>query len=97
MDFKSTNLQVDGDIQRPTTAALSGCLYATFVIVLSGGMLFVNAFLCLTIYAALPRVQSEDLAARIGQMFFFVAPVVLMVVEWNLLDRVQRLFRQQST
>jgi len=92
MDFK-----LDGSTQRPTTAALSGCLYATFVIVLSGGMLFVNAFLCLTIYAALPRVQSEDLAARIGQMFFFVAPVALMVVEWNLLDRVQRLFSQKST
>lgn len=97
MDIKSKVKQLDGGSEQPTTAALSGCLYATFVIALSGGMLFVNAFLCLTIYAALPRVQSEDLAARIGQMFFFVAPVALMVVEWNLLDRVQRLFRQQAT
>jgi hypothetical protein len=96
MEAKLKTPKLEGDSERPTTSALSGCLYATFVIVLSGGMLFVNAFLCLTIYAALPRVQSEDLAARIGQMFFFVAPVALMVVEWNLLDRVQRLFRQQA-
>ena len=78
------------------TSTLSGCLYATFVILVSGGMLLVNAFLCLSIYAALPKYENEAISSRVGQLFFFVAPVMLMVVEWNLLDRVQRLFGRQS-
>ncbi len=97
MSFESKETQLASTEEHPAVGALSGCLYAVFVIALSGGMLLVNAFLCLTIYAALPKVQSEDIAARIGQMFFFIAPVVLMVVEWNLLDRVQRLFLRRNS
>ena len=78
------------------TGALSGGLYVLFVICLSGGMMLINAFLCLTIYAAIPKPENEELSARAGQMFFFVAPVLLMLLEWNLLDRVQRLFSNRD-
>lgn len=93
MTYQPEASEADALTERPVASALSGCLYAVFVISMSGGMLLINAFLCLTIYAALPKVESEEISSRIGQMFFFVAPVLLMVVEWNLLDRVQRLFR----
>lgn len=76
--------------------ALSGSLYVLFVVCLSGGMMLVNAFLCLTIYAAIPKPESKEIADRAGQMFFFVVPVLLMLLEWNLLDRVQRLFSKQA-
>jgi hypothetical protein len=82
----------DSFAQRPVRSALSGCLYVAFVVVVSVALLLVNALLCLTIYGAIPKSGDEDLAARLGQLFFFVAPVLLLIVEWNLLDRLQRLF-----
>jgi hypothetical protein len=86
----------DSQKERPFTAAISGCLYAALVITVSAGMLLTNAFLCLTIYAAIPKYGNEDLTSRLGQLFFIVAPVILMVVEWNLLDRVNYLFRSRT-
>lgn len=85
------------DPQKPsqTAGAMSSCLYVLFVISLSGGMMLMNAFLCLMIYSALPKFESQEISSRVGQMYFFIAPVLLMVVEWNLLDRVQRLFVHQ--
>lgn len=82
--------------ERPVRSALSGCLYVGLVVVTSIGLLLVNALLCLTIYGAVPKPGNEELVARIGQMFFFVAPVLLLIVEWNLLDRLQRLFHRRA-
>ena len=96
MSFESDGTKLGSYSDRPATGALSGCLYAVFVIVVSGGMLLMNAFVCLMVYAALPKLQSEDISARIGQMFFFVVPIMLLVVEWNLLDRLQRLFQRHT-
>ncbi len=96
MTYGQEPLPVESTSERPFTGAVSGCLYAVAVIALSGGMLLVNAFLCLTVYSAFPKYENEAIEARIGQLFFFVAPVLLMVVEWNLLDRVLRLFGRQS-
>ena len=93
-----TNLSNDRDSfsERPLTSALSGCLYAMFVVLISVAMLFVNALLCLTIYAAIPKSGNEEVMARIGQLFFFIAPLLLLILEWNLLDRLQRLFRMSA-
>lgn len=77
--------------ERPVASAMSGCLYATFVIAVSGAMLLVNAMLCLSIYSAFPKSDDLQIAPRLGQLFFFVAPVLLMILEWNLLDRLQRM------
>ena len=96
MAFDLERNELKAEAERSVAGALSGCMYATFIIVISGGMLLVNAFLCLTIYAALPKIESPEIAVRVEQMFYFVAPVLLMVVEWNLLDRVQRLFRNDE-
>lgn len=82
----------DSFARRPVRSALSGCLYVAFVVIVSVGLLLINALLCLTIYGAIPKSGSEELSARMGQLFFFVAPVLLLIVEWNLLDRLHRLF-----
>lgn len=75
---------------------MSGCLYVTFVVAVSAGFMLVNALLCVTIYSAIPKGGDDEVFARGGQLFFFIAPVVLLLVEWNLLDRLQRLFRGRS-
>lgn len=87
---------VDSFTERPVRSALSGCLYATFVVSVSVGLLLVNALLCLTIYAAIPKSGNEALTSRLGQLFFFIAPVLLLLVQWNLLDRLQRLFSRRG-
>lgn len=86
---------VDSFTEQPLRSALSGCLYAAFVVSVSVGLLLVNALLCLTIYGAVPKLGSDEVTSRLGQLFFFVAPVLLLLVEWNLLDRLQRLFRSR--
>ena len=80
--------------ERPLVNAASGCLYALYVVGISGGLLFLNALFCLTIYPLLPKASSEQVSSRVGQMFYFIVPVLLLVVEWNLYDRIQRLFRR---
>lgn len=72
----------------------SGCLYACYVVLLSSGMLFLNALFCLAAFAAIPKPDDQT-TSRIGQLFFFVVPVLMLIVEWNLLDRLQRLFRRE--
>jgi len=86
----------DSFAQRPVRSALSGCLYAAFVVIVSAGLLLVNALLCITIQGVLPKPSNEALAARLGQLFFFVVPVGLLIVQWNLLDRLQRLFHRDK-
>lgn len=88
---------VDSVTERPIASVASGCLYSFYVVGLSAGMLFLNALFCLAIYALLPKVEDEQIASRLGQLFFFVVPVLMLIVEWNLLDRLQRLFRSGAT
>ncbi len=78
--------------QHPLLNTLSVCLYIVFVVSVSAGLLFVNALLCLTIFAAVPKPFGEPLTSQLGQIFFFGAPILLLLVQWNLLDRLQRLF-----
>ncbi len=86
--------QVDSDsfADRPITSALSGLFYAAIVITVSVCMLLVNALACLTIYSVIPPFAPKEIMDRIGQFFFFTAPLVLMLLEWNLVDRVGRIF-----
>lgn len=92
MEPSSIADETDSFTDRPFASALSGFFYATFVISISIAMLLVNALLCLTIYSAIPDYGPGELSARVGQFFYFVAPVVLMVLEWHLIDRVRRMF-----
>ncbi len=95
MDSNGITPSGDSVADRPLQSALSGCLYVAFVVAVSVFLLLVNALLCLTIYGAVPKPDNDALVSRVGQLFFFVAPVLLLIVEWNLLDRLQRLFRSQ--
>ena len=89
--------QFDLVTERPVVSVVSGCLYAVIVVALSGGMLFLNALFCLAIYSLLPKVGDEQIASRIGQMIFFVLPLVMLLLEWHLIDRIQRLFRSDQS
>lgn len=86
----------DSFAERPVRSALSGCFYVAFVVSVSVGLVLVNALLCVTIYSAIPKPNNDEMTARVGQLFFFIAPVLLLIVQWNLLDRLQRLFRKQD-
>ncbi len=76
-------------------------LYGSYVISVSGLMLVINAVLCLSAHSALmlfgPAWLTENpvVAPRAAQLFFFIVPVLLMVVEWNLVDRIYNLFASQ--
>ncbi len=87
---------IDSFADRPVTSALSGLLYAAFVIAVSVGMLLLNALFCLTVYSSIPEYADEEIMDRVGQFFYFVAPVALMVVEWHLIDRIRRLLRSSA-
>jgi hypothetical protein len=69
---------------------------------ISGMMLVLNAILCLSAHSAILLFGPEWLtknpivAPRAGQLFFFIVPVALMVLEWNLLDRLGNLFRRDD-
>ncbi len=82
---------------------VSATCYAIFVVGVSALMLVLNAVMCLSAHTALTLFGPEfitknpEIAPRASQMFYFIAPVVLMVLEWTLLDRLFRLFNKDET
>jgi hypothetical protein len=82
--------------EAPLTNITSGCLYAAYVVGLSAGLLFLNALFCLSVYGLLPFSENDPMSSRIGQLFFFIVPLLMLIVEWNLLDRLRRLLRLDS-
>ena len=87
--------------QEPSSLAtsLSGCAYLLMVLSITTGMLIVNAIVCLSIHSAIMRMSSEwlgeaPLAPHLGQLFFFLVPILLTIIQWDLLDRLDRLFRR---
>ena len=91
------------ETQAVLTSALASCTYAAYVVGVSALMLILNSVLCLSAHSALSLFGPEWLMKnpvvqpRASQMFYFLAPVVLMLVEWNLLDRIQRLFSAEQS
>jgi hypothetical protein len=85
------------------SSTVSSLAYATYVVGVSALMLILNSVLCLSAHSALtlfgPEWLTKDptVQPRASQMFYFLAPVVLMVIEWNLLDRIHRLFSTEQT
>jgi hypothetical protein len=102
MPSKSETTSSLPQAQSMFSSALSSCVYATYVVGMSALMLVLNSVLCLSAHSALTLFGPEWLMKnpavqpRASQMFYFVAPVLLMVVEWNLLDRIQRLFSAEK-
>ncbi len=98
MPNSTENSRTQAPTQSMFVAALSSSAYATYIVGMSALMLILNSVLCLSAHSAFTLFGPEWLTKnpavqpRASQMFYFLAPVVLMVVEWNLLDRIQRLF-----
>ena len=94
---ESAKSEADG-----ATNMIPSVLYATYVVIVSAMMLILNSIMCLSAHSALTLFGPEWLTKnptiypRASQMFYFLAPVVLMVLEWNLLDRIQRLFNSEQ-
>lgn len=91
----------DSSGQEPNSLAtsLSGCAYLLVVLSITTGMLIVNAIVCLSIHSAFMSMNpggldNSTLAPHLGQLFFFLVPILLTVIQWNLLDRLDRLFRR---
>lgn len=89
--------QLDTVTERPLISVTSGCLYAFFVVGLSATLLFLNALACLAAYPYFPSVGDEQIGAKLGQLFFFMVPLIMLIVEWHLIDRLQRMFRSNKT
>lgn len=93
-------LESSGDEPNSLRTSLSGCGYLLYVLLVTTGMLIINAIVCLSIYSAVmnfgPKYLRDDsgIAPHIGQLFFFIVPILLTIVQWNLLDRLSRIFRK---
>ena len=80
--------------------SLSGCAYLFVLLAITTGMLIVNAIVCLSIHSVFMTfgpswlVDNASIAPHVGQLFFFVVPILLTILQWNLLDRLDRLFRR---
>lgn len=89
-----------GEEPNSLTTSLSGCAFLLLILVVTTGMLIVNAVVCLSVHSAFMMfgpsviVDNASLAPYIGQLFYFLVPVLLTIIQWNLLDRLNRLFRK---
>jgi hypothetical protein len=81
------------------STAAGGCGFLLYFLAVTTGMLIVNAIVCLSIHSAVmsfgPQYMRDTsgLGPHLAQLFFYIVPVVLTVLQWNLLDRLNRLFR----
>ncbi len=88
-----------GESPNNARTAATGCFYLVFLLGVTTCMLIINAIVCLSIHSALMSLGPAFLRDKtgpgphLGQLFFFIVPVVLTIVQWNLLDRLNRLFR----
>ena len=79
----------------------TGCLYLLAILAVTTGMLVVNAVVCLSVHSVFKNfgpsaiVDNPSIAPHVYQLFFFVVPVLLTIVEWNWLDRLSRMFLQR--
>ena len=66
-----------------------GCGYLLLVCLIACVLLVVNAIVVRAVYVSfLPDTPSTDTEKRIGRAVMFVGPIVLLVIEWTLIDRI---------
>ena len=76
----------------------AGCLIATGSAVLTGFLLFINGSLVMAILAALAQSGPEWMAKpAFSQFMLFAMPVLLVVIEWMMIDYVRTRFRQRPS
>jgi hypothetical protein len=89
-----------GEEPNSLMTALSGCAFLLYVLLITTGMLIINAVVCLSVHSAFMTfgpsslVQNPGIAPYVGQLFYFLVPILLTIIQWNLLDRLNRLFRR---
>lgn len=92
---------IDEMTSRPSglASSVTGCGYLLFVLAVTTVMLIINAIVCLSIHSAVmsfgPSYMQDKsgLGPHVAQLFFFLAPVMLTILQWNLLDRLNRIMR----
>jgi uncharacterized membrane protein YhdT len=76
----------------------AGCLIATGSAVLTGFLLFINGSLVMAILAAFAQSGPEWMAKpAFSQFMLFAMPVLLVVIEWMMIDYVRTRFRQRPS
>ncbi len=72
-----------------STGISHGCLFAVIATLITCGMLFINGAivraLCDAAADPWPRVFGDH---RVEQFIYFVGPVVLVVIQWMMIDYV---------
>lgn len=95
---------IDEMTSRPSglSSSVSGCGYLLFVLAVTTVMLIINSIVCLSIHSAVmsfgPQYMQDKagLGPHVAQLFFFLVPVLLTILQWNLLDRLNRIMRGRS-
>lgn len=93
-------VEPSGEEPNRWATSLSDWAYLLVVLVMTIGMLIINAIVCLSLHSFFTAfgpawlVDYSTILPYLGQLFFFLVPVLLTVVQWNLLDRLDKLFRR---
>jgi len=76
----------------------AGCLIATASAVLTGFLLFINGSLMMAVLAALAQSGPAWLAKpAFTQFMLFAMPVLLVFVEWMMIDYIRTRLRQRPS
>lgn len=74
----------------------SGCLYVLGLTLVASALLFVNGGMVLAVFRSLSHLLPSSFSdQRIVQFVLFVAPVLLLVLQWMMLDVVMRVIRRR--
>lgn len=66
-----------------------GCGYLLLVCLIACVLLVVNAIVVRAIYVSyLPNAPPMVAHERFGRAVLFIGPIVLLVIEWTLIDRI---------
>ncbi len=94
-----SNIEEMTSLPSGLSSSLTGCGYLLYVLAVTTVMLIINAIVCLSIHSAVmsygPSYMTDKSGPgpHIAQLFFFLAPVLLTILQWNLLDRLNRIMR----
>lgn len=89
------NQQVDPD---PSGSMAAGCLLALGSALLTCLMLFINGSLVMALLGAFAAAGPSWIAKpEFSQFMLFLIPVVLVVIQWMMIDYVRTRFSQRSS
>lgn len=86
--------------RRPTSAssgAAAGCLFGLASTLVTGVLLFLNGALVLAVFQTLAPTGPEWMQKpEVMQFSLFVAPVVLVVLQWMMIDYLRHHLRRSG-